>query len=85
MNFSHSGHILISGGEDNKVKIWDMNGKKESLTIECHESLVRATIISPDDEFCTSLGDDCKIVRWKIPGFDRQLSLESDNSIVSKM
>ena len=85
MNFTHSGLKLITGGTDNKIKIWDIRGEKDPLSLEYHNNWVRATIVSPDDQYCTSLGDDCKIITWKIPDFDREIVLKSDNSVISKM
>lgn len=85
MNFTHSGSILITGGIDNLIKVWDMKGNKATLTLEHHKDWVRAVIISPDDCYCTSLGDDCKIIKWKIPRFQREIDLQSDASVISKM
>lgn len=85
MNFNHTGEVLITGGIDFKIIVWDLKNNKPSITLNLHSDWVRATIVSPDDQYCTSLGDDCKVIRWKIPEFERQTSLESDDSIIIKL
>jgi WD40 repeat protein len=85
MNFSHSGHILITGSIDSTIIVWDMKGNKDHIQIKLHEGWVRATIISESDLFCTSFGDDKKIIRWKIPTFDRMIALRSDDSVILRI
>lgn len=85
MNFTNSGNRLITGGIDNLMKVWDLKGKKEHITLALHSDWVRATIVSPDDMHCVSLGDDCKIIKWKIPAFDREYMLKSDNATIKHM
>ena len=85
MNFTKSGHVLITASIDNSIIVWDMRGNKDHIKVNVHDNWVRATIISESDQFCTSLGDDRKIVRWKIPSFDKMLTLKSDNSNIMRI
>ena len=46
--FSPSGTVLASGGQDNNVKLWDINAQGELATLRGHNGWVTAVAFSPD-------------------------------------
>ena len=50
MAFSPDGRRLATGGEENTVKIWDVQTGKELQTLRGHSGDVYTVAFSPDDE-----------------------------------
>lgn len=55
------GKIMVSGGKDNTVKIWNYQTGKLIRTLSWHKDDVLALDISPDNKFIASAGADKKI------------------------
>ncbi len=59
------GQILVSGGEDHSVRIWDIRQAEEPLqTLEGHNGWTRAIAISPDGKKIASGSYDHTIKLW---------------------
>ncbi len=56
--FSPDGTRVVSGGEDNTLKIWSATDGTPIQTLGGHSDYVRAVAISPDGTLCASAGGD---------------------------
>lgn len=65
---SSNGQILVSGSEDNTIKLWDLHTGECLVTLEGHEAGVRAIAISPDGQLLVSGSADHTIKLWQLPG-----------------
>ena len=70
VRFSHDGHLLISGGRDNAVKIWDVATAKSIKTFRGHHSEVRSVDISPNGRQVISGAKDKNIVIWNVDQYE---------------
>ncbi|KAI9739689.1 MAG: U3 small nucleolar RNA-associated protein 13 [Cirrosporium novae-zelandiae] len=57
---------LASGGEDGKIRIWDLNKRKSIATLDSHVSLVRSLEFSPEDDALVSASRDKTAIVWDI-------------------
>lgn len=63
--FSPTSSKLASAGEDNSVRIWNID-TGEHIKLEEHTKPVRSVTFSPNGEFLVSGGDDHFVVLWDI-------------------
>jgi WD40 repeat protein len=63
--YSPNGNIIVTGGDDNKVKIWSTTG---TLLFTCngHTGDITNVKITPDNNFVVSSSKDDKIKIWNI-------------------
>ncbi|KIM46585.1 hypothetical protein M413DRAFT_421887, partial [Hebeloma cylindrosporum] len=63
--FSSDGTYLISGAEDNTIRIWDMNSDRNvGLPLEGHNCAITSVAFSPDDKYIVSGSYDKTIRIW---------------------
>jgi WD40 repeat protein/uncharacterized caspase-like protein len=62
--FLPNGKILVSGGADNMVKLWDVGTGRELLTLRGHTGAVNSVAVSSDGKFLASASDDNTIKLW---------------------
>ena len=82
LNWSKTGKYLASGSIDNKVIVWNVEGKQfhPFQVLSGHESYVSAVAFDPFDKQLVSLGEDKKLIVWstkdwkQIKSYDQPLS-----------
>lgn len=61
--------LLLSGGDDGRVKVWDLMTKKCRATLESHVSVVRAISVSDDGWTVVSGARDKVVCVWSLRDF----------------
>jgi WD40 repeat protein len=67
--FSRDGKLLVSGGHDNTVRIWNPESGDLVKTLRGHDSWVRACTFLPDGQSVLSAGHDNHARLWDIEGY----------------
>ena len=57
-------YYLASGGEDSKIKVWDLAKRKAVASLESHVSIVRTFDYSPEKNILASGSRDRTLVLW---------------------
>ncbi len=63
---SPDGHILVSAGEDGKIKFWQLNNGEAYHTLSGHQYGVKNVVFSPDGHNVVSSGGDGTIKVWSL-------------------
>ncbi|SMR55056.1 unnamed protein product [Zymoseptoria tritici ST99CH_1E4] len=63
-NEATAGYRLASGGEDGKVRIWDLHKRKSAATLDSHVSVVRCLDYSPERKLLLSASRDKTAILW---------------------
>ncbi|MEZ2239287.1 WD40 repeat domain-containing protein [Microcoleus sp.] len=80
--FSPDGKILISGGDDSSIKLWDVDSGEE-LNSGKHSARVRKVAFSPDGKLIVS-GDDSGIIKiWDVKTMENVVLPRHDNAVTS--
>lgn len=66
VSFSHDGQLLISGAQDNAVKIWQIDSGKSIKTFRGHDSTVRACEMTDDGRYLLSGAEDHRALLWSV-------------------
>ena len=67
---SPDGTMLVSGSEDNTIKLWDLHAGELLSTLEGHEAGVKSVAMSPDGQTLASGSADHTIKLWRLPEVD---------------
>jgi len=62
-----NGKMLVSGSEDNTLKLWNLQKRKYIATLEGHEAGVKSVAFSPDGKILVSGSADNTIKLWQLP------------------
>ncbi|WP_423463362.1 NB-ARC domain-containing protein [Promicromonospora sp. MS192] len=74
--------LLVSGGEDGAVRLWDLSARTLIRSLRGHTGWVHAVAISPDGSVIASAGEDNAIRLWStadgtqvgiLPGHDKRI------------
>jgi WD40 repeat protein/serine/threonine protein kinase len=80
--FSPDGRMLISGGEDNRVIVWDFARRERLKTLADHKGWVTALAFSPDGKWFASAGADGAVIVWDAAQLKKVAVLPSHQGVV---
>ena len=66
MAVSADGRFIVSGSEDNTIKVWNIQERREECTFTGHTSAVLSVAVSADGRFIVSGSEDNTIKVWNI-------------------
>ena len=69
VRFSSDGKFLLSGGNDNTVRLWDVETGKLLKTVRGHAGWVRSCVFSSDSQQVLSGSHDHQAKLWNIGGY----------------
>ncbi len=69
VSFSHEGNLLISGAQDNAVKVWDIESGTSMKTFRGHDGTVRACEMTDDGRFLLSGSEDHRALLWSVDDY----------------
>jgi WD40 repeat protein len=67
--FSPNGQLLVSGSEDNSVRLWDVASGEPLKSLRGHSRAVRSAVFSPDGRLVLSGSEDQTARIWKIDDY----------------
>ncbi|WP_445629098.1 WD40 repeat domain-containing protein [Nostoc sp. DSM 114167] len=60
------GKLLISGSDDNILKVWNLETGEEILALTGHTKFIMAVAVTPNGKYIISSSGDCTIKVWEI-------------------
>ena len=70
VSYSHDGKLILSGGQDHTVKVWDAESGKALKTFRGHDEMVSACAFSMDDKAILSASHDTHVKKWSIVDYE---------------
>jgi WD40 repeat protein len=62
--FSPKGKILVSGGSDSEIKLWDVASGKELRALSLHRASIRSVAFSSVEDLLATASDDGTVMLW---------------------
>lgn len=69
VSFSFDGNLLISGAQDNAVKVWDLKSRRSMKTFRGHDGTVRACEMTKDGRYLLSGSEDHRTLLWSVDDY----------------
>lgn len=83
--FSHNGSCFASGGEDNRLRIWDTAARTELQSFDGHTDNVVCVAFSPDGAHVASGSGDQTACIWQVSSGARVRMLEGHTDWVNSV
>ena len=83
--FSPDGSRIVSGSDDNTIRLWDTQSGDNIATLEGHSGSVRSVAFSPDGSRIVSGSDDNTIRLWDTQSGDNIATLEGHSFRVNSV
>ena len=72
MSVSKTENLIVTGGNDSVLKVWDMKGKHEEFELKSHLAPIRDCIITKDQRSIISGSYDGFVIIWRMPVFESE-------------
>jgi WD40 repeat protein len=71
--FSPDGKLLVSGGEDQQVIVWDFTRRMRLKNLSGHNGTVTTIAFSPDGKWFVSGGEDQTVILWNAERLEKEV------------
>jgi WD40 repeat protein len=68
--FSPNGELVVSGSEDNSIRVWDVANGESRKVLRGHGSAVRSCMFSLDGKSVLSGSEDQSVRVWNVQGYE---------------
>ncbi len=82
--FSPEGNQLVSGGQDNVLRVWQLSEPRETVVLRGHASHVRDCTFSPDGQWVLSAGRDWQVKLWQPETYSETLVLGKEDAALGQ-
>ena len=82
---SSDAHFIVSGGDDDDLRMWDVTSGNQIKTFKGHTNPVWSVAISPDDKFILSGAEDMTVRLWDVQGGKEVRQFPGHTEIVNRV